>query len=116
MEISGGVIFGAFVIFAVIWGYFQNKDDKARGAERDRLDDDIGEITDWLIEIDPRFDDERELYEAAWDAVEDEEGISFAPADQLKYTREKRERGERTLKDPLRRHWRDKQKKKEESG
>lgn len=92
------------VALVFVVGYACNRrTDRVRDELR-TVHEDVDEICQWLIEIDPRFDHEKRLREDAFG------GNSWAAADELKYTAERGEAGERTINDPLRRAWRAKQK------
>ncbi len=95
----------AFGAVALMYGFNQQAERKRREKWEQRIIDDFDEVVEWLREIDPRMQEEQELIDEAWDAVENDK-FSLAPALHLDLERKKREAGERTVTDPLRREWR----------
>jgi hypothetical protein len=104
MEIEWWVFFAFCGALYVVLG----RDQKAMRKRVDETYGDIHEITQWLIEIDPRFDEERRVKDSAIEEIDAGE-FTLAGMHHLDLVNEKEERGERTLSDPLRREWRQKQ-------
>lgn len=93
-DLPGWATWALFVLFsmAVVLGLQIQRLEK----EAQRRSEDIDEIIEWLKEIDPRLEEERDY------------GSGYFPH-QLELSKEKSAKGERTLRDPLRREWRRKE-------
>jgi hypothetical protein len=79
---------------AVLWfaqGWYLNERLKAVHEKLDRTINAFEGLRDYLYEIDPQFDDEREI------AIEIGEGGMFAQYDEIKLIKQKQANGQRTL-------------------
>ncbi len=97
---------------AFVWSYISfevGEKEKRQDQWKQDIEEDLNEVAQWLIEIDPRFDYEKQLMlelEEGLDKPLKEKANIFAGAQHNALIREKEEAGERTLLDPLRRKWR----------
>ena len=88
------IITGAVVWFAHAW-YLNERLAKVH-AKLDRVLDQFDGLRDYLYEIDPQFDDERDSRRA----FENEESM-FAGANDMELLRRKKSSGKRTLDTPF---------------
>ena len=97
-----------WILLACIFfiGYSINRRISKLSDELDYTREDIAELCDWLIEIDKRFDGEKQREKEAGDSSD------IAALNDMAFAAEQSQKGERTLNDPLRRQWRWKNKRK----
>lgn len=87
----------------VLWfahGWYLNEGLKRVHKKLDRVLEAFDGLRDYLYEIDPQFDDERQLLEDLHGSL-DNGSVSFSGMNHMELTKKKEQEGKRTLYTPL---------------
>ena len=95
MSITTTVIVSAIVLWFA-QGYYLNKQLEDVHKKLDSLSNQFDGLREYLYEIDPQFDEERQLWNDLNEAV-DKDGFSFSGMDHMQLLKQKEQRGSRTL-------------------
>ncbi|MFM0245215.1 hypothetical protein [Paraburkholderia sediminicola] len=93
-------VIGAAILLWFAHGWYLNTRLERVHAKLDAVLENFDGLRKYLYEIDPQFDDEREVA-SIFEASLDKPDVSFAGLDALQLEQRKRERGQRTLDTPF---------------
>lgn len=93
-------IIGTVIALWFAHGWYLNDRLKRAHEKLDRVLENFNGLREYLYEIDPQFDDERELMAELHESLE-KKSLSFAGMSHMELTKKKEEQGKRTLNSPF---------------
>lgn len=99
MSIEGTVVVTAVVLWFAHGWYLNTRLERVH-KKLDRVLECFDGLREYLYEIDPQFDEERNLLDELNKSIEDR-AVSFAGMDHMELTKEKERTGKRTLNTPF---------------